>query len=86
VTELAPGGGIGPYGGFDVSWTSPSEGALTFGSLAPFTVDGTPVALDGYPRYDNPFTQTAFLADQVALAAGERELLLDFATWTRTAS
>jgi hypothetical protein len=84
VVETAPTADLA-YGGFDVSWTSPSEGLLEFGSTSPFQVGGAPVALDGYPRYDNPWTQTPFGADQVNLAAGERSLSLDFATWTRTA-
>jgi hypothetical protein len=74
-----------PYGGFDVAWTSPSQGVLEFGTTSPFVDDGVEVALDGYPRYDNPWTQTDFMADQVSLTAGERSLVLDFTTWTRTA-
>jgi hypothetical protein len=84
VTELPPGAGEGPYGGFDVTWTSPSQGELSFGSQGPLTVDGVEVAIDGYPRMDNPWTQTAFGSDQVGIDIGRARLDLDFATWTRT--
>ena len=50
------------------------------------TVDGAEVALDAYPRYDNPWTTVPFDADEVAITAGRFALGLDFTTWTRTAS
>lgn len=85
VEEQAPTADL-PYGGFDVSWTSPTQGLLQFGSTSAFVVDGVETPLGGYPRYDNAWTQTPFMADQVTLTQGERSLVLDFATWTRTAS
>jgi hypothetical protein len=83
VTDLAPDGSNGPYGGFDVTWTSPSAGAMTFGNHTPFTVDGQPVALDDHPRFDNPWTQVAFGDRVVDIAEGPRSLVLDFDAWTR---
>lgn len=85
VTEL-PGTAARPYGEFEVTWASPAEGALTFGTQGPLTVDGTEVALDGYPRQQNGWTLTPFDADEQLIGAGRFLLNLDFTTWTRTAS
>ena len=46
-------------GGFDVAWDSPTEGPLTFGTTAPLTVKGAVEPIDGYPRYDNPWSHDA---------------------------
>ncbi len=53
-------------GGFDVAWDSPTEGPLTFGQTAPLTVKGAAVPIDAYPRYDNPWSTTAFDARSAA--------------------
>ena len=84
MTEL-PATTARPYGEFEVTWDSPSQGALDFGTQGPLTVDGTEVALDGYPRYENPWTTVPFDADDLSIAAGRFSLGLDFATWTRSA-
>lgn len=83
VTPL-PVGGDGLPGGFDVTWQSPTEGALTFGTHAPMTVRGAVVPIDGYPRYDNPWSHTAFDAPVVRIADREGGVTLDFATGRRT--
>ena len=42
-------------GGFDVSYESPTEGAVSFGTTGPLRVKGADVALDTGKRYDNPW-------------------------------
>jgi hypothetical protein len=73
-------------GGFDVAYTSPSQGELTFGWKAPLTVDGDDVPIDGYPRYDNPFATVAFDARRYTVRAGGHRLELDFEAGTRATS
>ena len=66
---VRPVAATGLPGGFDVTWDSPTEGPLTFGStVAPLTVKGAVVPIDNYPRYDNPWSQTPFDAQVVKIA------------------
>lgn len=46
--------------GLDVTYQSPSIGAVRFGWDGPLRVDGAEVALRGYPRFENPFAHAAF--------------------------
>jgi hypothetical protein len=71
-------------GGFDVAWSSPTEGQLTFGTTMPLTVRGAVEPIDGYPRYDNPWSHTAFDAPVVKIADRSSSLTLDFTTGRRT--
>jgi hypothetical protein len=84
VSELAPGAGEGPYGGFDVSWTSPSQGPLVFGSTGPLAVDGNEIDLHATDRMTNPWTTMPFGDDELAVEIARARLDLDFATWTRS--
>jgi hypothetical protein len=79
-----PPAATGLPGGFDVAWTSPTEGTVTFGSAAPLTVGGRTVPIDAYPRYDNPWSRTAFDADVVRIADRHGAATLDFASGRRT--
>ncbi len=82
VTEL----GVDDDGvsqGFDVSYVSPTEGALEFGWEGPLLVDGAEVPISDYPRYDNPFAQVPFESKVVEIRDGDASLRLDFDTWTR---
>jgi hypothetical protein len=72
--------------GFTVAWTSPSGGEVTFGSTAPFTVDGTEVPLGDYPRHDSMLGTVDRLATRFVLGGEEAELELDFDAWTRDVS
>jgi hypothetical protein len=69
--------------GFDVTYGSPSEGALTFSWTGPFTVDGTPVALHGTRRIDNPFTRAEEGATAISIVDGRARLDLDLETGRR---
>ena len=89
VTERADGdlpAGVeyGPV--FDVSYGSPSLGAMTFGWTAPLTVAGAEVSISDYLRYDNPWGQAAQDADAMVLADPETgdAWRLDYRALTRT--
>jgi hypothetical protein len=58
VTEGLPEEAVPPF--FEVSYRSPSLGALSFGWESPLVVDGEEIPISGYPRYDNPWSQVAF--------------------------
>jgi hypothetical protein len=70
-------------GGFDVAWSSPTEGALTFGTTAPLIVKGAVVPIDSYPRYDNPWSLTPFDSKVIKIADRESGVTLDFNTGRR---
>ena len=76
----------GLAGGFDVSYQSPTEGRVTFGTTGPLTVAGTPIALDTGKRYDNPWAVADFGSQQLTIADKAGALKLDFARTTRTAT
>ncbi len=70
--------------GFDVSYTSPSQGAMTLGWEAPLTVAGQEIAIDDYPRIDNPWV-TAQRGDPVWHVQGaETGVVLDWENVERT--
>jgi hypothetical protein len=72
--------------GFDVTYESPTEGAVSFGSTGPLTVGGETVRLDGGMRYDNPWARAEFDASKVTIADKAGSLELDFTTGTRRAA
>ena len=45
---------------YDVAYTSPSQGSMTFGWFGPLAVAGAEVPIVDYPRMDNPWTQVPF--------------------------
>ena len=63
--------------GFDVSYTSPSQGTMTFGWDKPLTVDGQEVQQADFKRFDNPFLQAEFDSGRYELTVGEKHLTLD---------
>ena len=69
--------------GFDVSYISPSQGAVTFGWTAPLVVDGEEIPLSGYKRFDNAYAQVEFDDTRYEVSDGKFSLLLDFATNSR---
>ena len=68
----------GHPGGFDMSYQSPSQGAITFGWNNPLTVNGTPIDIHRRLRYDNPFVRAEVGAQRFRFRAEGSELLLDF--------
>ncbi|MBN1877031.1 MAG: hypothetical protein JXA33_22605 [Anaerolineae bacterium] len=65
--------------GLDVQYISPSLGLVRFGWQGNFEVAGEIIALHDTPRFDNPYSQCAFLSPQIEIHRGEETLLLDFA-------
>jgi hypothetical protein len=73
-------------GGFDVVYESPSQGRITFGWDASFTIDGEEMPITGYPRRDNPWAHTAYGDRTTEIAVDGYRVALDFAAGTRTVS
>jgi hypothetical protein len=72
--------------GFTVAWTSPTSGEVTFGSTAPFTVDGEQQQLGDYPRHESKWGTVDRLATTFELEGGGASLALDFDRRSRTVS
>ena len=83
VTPLGPGRDDGTSDGFDVVYDSPSRGRMSFGWRSPLIVRGVEQPLGGFPRYDNPFAQTASEATTIDVAAEGYGVRLDFASGER---
>lgn len=83
VTARPASGGL--PGGFDVSYVSPTEGQVRFGTTGPLTVKGRTVPLDSGKRFDNAWASVPVGARQISIADRAGELRLDFARATRTA-
>lgn len=86
VEVTDPAGADGPtqaYG--EVTFTSPTEGEMTFSWEGDLLVDGEVVDLHPGDRYDNPWAQEPFQSQQVEVVEGDRTLTLDFETASRTA-
>lgn len=73
------------FDGLNVTYESPSQGKLTFGWQSPLTQNGQPVQLHEYLRYDNPFVQADFRADQITVIHEQNTLHLDWAARQRQA-
>ncbi|MGZ6895982.1 MAG: hypothetical protein ACXVJ7_00545 [Acidimicrobiia bacterium] len=73
-------------GGFDVSYDSPTEGTVQFGTTGPLTVKGTEVPLASGKRYDNPWASADVGAQQITIADTAGSVKLDFARSTREVS
>ncbi len=64
--------------GFSVRWTSPTAGALGFGSIEPFTVEGVEQELADFPRHESAFGTVERLSTRYRLRARRARLTLDF--------
>lgn len=69
VTKDVPTGVVGPL--FEVSYASPSVGAMTFNWTDPPTLEGAKLDISGYPRFDNPWSQAPFDGGLVVIADPE---------------
>ena len=70
--------------GFEVRWTSPSSGAIAFGSTGDFTVGGEVQMLAEFPRHASRFGTVDRLATTYELTSDNARLHLDFDQQTRT--
>ncbi len=73
-------------GGFDVSYHSPTEGTVAFGSTGGLAVQGRAVPLDSGRRYDNPWAVAEFDTPKVTIADAAGGVALDFTHGTRVVS
>ena len=71
------------FSGMNVQYQSPTFGAIRFGWDQALSVDNVEVPLNEYRRYDNPYSQTEFNADEIKVADGEHLLTLNWITWKR---
>jgi hypothetical protein len=69
--------------GFTMSWVSPSAGALSFGTDAPFVVRGAPMPLGDFPRHSSPWGTVDHQSATYALSTGSASWTLDFDARTR---
>lgn len=76
-------GDDGAHRGFAVRYRSPAEGLVELDADASLRVDGDPVAIDGYPRFANPFTTVAGGDPVVTIADEAGAFTLDLAAGTR---
>ncbi|MDQ3106349.1 MAG: hypothetical protein M3Q68_00895 [Actinomycetota bacterium] len=74
----------GAHLGFDVDYGSPAEGRIQLDREGALHVAGGRVAVDGYPRFDNPFTVAAQGEPIITIADGLGAFALDLAAGTRT--
>lgn len=70
--------------GFDVRWTSPSSGAVSFSSSGPFVVEGAEQPLGDFPRHDSPWGTIDHLATTYAIDSGTAQWSIAADGWTRT--
>ena len=52
---------------FDFTYCSPSQGEMCFGWDQPLRVKGKEIAINDYPRYDNPYCQAEFFVDDLKI-------------------
>lgn len=74
------------FSGLSVDYESPSVGKVRFGWRCPATRNGAEVSLDGYARYDNPYTDTPFPAEEITVVFGPHRLRLNLEKNLREAS
>lgn len=72
--------------GFQVTWTSPSSGAIEFSSTGAFVVAGEEQPLDGHPRHDGPWGTIEHESLVHELDNGANSWALDFDAATRAVS
>lgn len=69
-----------------VDYVSPSQGRLIMAWDGPATRDGTPVVVDGFARYDNPYASADFPGSVIRFDHAGESLELDLEKRTRDVS
>jgi len=69
--------------GFKVEYQAPNLGLVAFDWEGDLILDGEVVPLNGYPRWENPYTQADFGSTQYTIEYQTQKLHLDFDTVTR---
>lgn len=75
---MAVSGAPAQCDGLRVQYKSPLIGELSFGWEGPLKIAGAETALHDYPRFDNPYCQSSFLAPRAEIRHGKNRLTLDF--------
>jgi hypothetical protein len=70
--------------GLNVQYEAAGIGDVTFGWEGDFTVNGQNIALDDYPRFDNPYTHVDFDSLVYDIEFRGMSLHLDFDKGVRT--
>lgn len=70
--------------GFTVAWTSPTSGAVTFGSKGDFTVAGKKVDLADHPRHESRWGTVPAHTERFELRGEQTTLTLDFTSRSRS--
>ncbi len=71
------------FRGLSVAYTSPSQGRVEFGWRGPCLHNEQEIFLRDFPRYENPYTLTAFPVTRVEVQQGEQRLMLDWGEGVR---
>jgi len=71
------------FRGLSVRYQSPSQGYLEFGWKKSFSIKGQVIELERYPRYDNPFVQAKFGANEMYIRDNGQEIYLNWETGER---
>ncbi|MBI5353951.1 MAG: hypothetical protein HZB50_15015 [Chloroflexi bacterium] len=71
------------FRGMNVEYQSPGIGSVRFGWDQALSVDNVQIQLNDYRRYENPYSQTEFNADEIKVTAGEHALTLNWKTGER---
>jgi len=63
--------------GLQAHYRSPSQGWFEFGWQGPLRVNGQPISLRGYKRFDNPYCQCEFTDPRMTIRRGEQSYTID---------
>jgi hypothetical protein len=74
------------YANERVEYNSPSQGKISFGWNSALRQEGRILPQKDYPRYGNPYSQTPFPSEQIAINTEKSSLLLDWQTGERRSS
>ena len=69
--------------GMQVEFDSPGNGLIQVAWNGPLTLDGEPIEINGYPRYDNPYVTTERDPFEMHVIANNAELYLNWNTIER---
>jgi len=69
-----------------VDYASPSQGRLVMAWDDPITQEGTPLVVEDFPRYENPYSSSEFPGDIISFRHANQSLRLDFAKRSREVS
>jgi hypothetical protein len=61
-----------------VTYAAPGVGEIRFSWDGPFSVDGTPIPLDNYKRFDNPYCQAESGSGRYNITHGDERLEIEF--------